>query len=67
MVLKTVCFQVFLAQRGYEFLFCVLLERGVKLSLNVSVEFHVNFKNHLFWGYNIGFERKDEPQCHISR
>lgn len=61
--------KVFLAQRGYEFLFCVLLRGGggeLKLSLNVSVEFHVNFKNHLFWGYNIGLERKYEPQCHIS-
>lgn len=59
--------KVFLAKRGYEFLFCVLLGGGLKLSLNVSMEFHVNFKNHLFWEYDIGLERKDEPQCHISR
>lgn len=57
-----VFFKVFIAQRGYEFLFCVLLVGGGY----VSMEFHVNFKNHLFWGYNIGLERKYEPQCHIS-
>lgn len=51
---------------GMSFYFVFCWGGGLKLSLNVSMEFHVNFKNHLFWGYNIGLERKDEPKCHIS-